>query len=111
MLEMALAHAPGTHTVEDVIDRIVSGDAQCWPLEDGSIIVTEIVCYSQCKHLNVWLAAGRRDVLYDMHPAVVEFARKHGCSHLTLTGRRGWMKAGLDKHGWSLSSITMSKPI
>ena len=56
-IEAALAHAHGTHTIDDVLKIIASGDAQFWAFKDAAI-VTEIIRYPQKTVLRFWLAGG-----------------------------------------------------
>ena len=66
----ALQYSGGTHTVDDVIERIMSGHLQLWPAERGCA-VTEIVVYPRKKVLHVFLAAGEMDqIIARCHPKI-----------------------------------------
>ena len=61
-IQDALEYAHGSHTLEDVYDAVVRGDAQFWPAEDAGL-VTEIVEYPQRRTLRFWLAGGNLKTL------------------------------------------------
>ena len=105
----ALAYAEGTHTVDDIVKMIVSGRLSWWPLEN-SFLITEIVLYPQTRHLNVFLAGGDLAEIKAQHDNLIEAARLAGCSAVTLSGRRGWVKA-LRDIGWAESHTTMFTPV
>ena len=64
-IDDALEYSGGTHTFEDVYDRILDGKLQLWPAERGCA-VTEIVVYPKKKVLHVFLAGGEMDQIIDM---------------------------------------------
>lgn len=105
-IEAALAYTEGTHTFDDIYWMIVSGRLVWWPLED-SFMVTEVVEYPQAKHYNVFLAGGDLRVIKAQQDKLVEAAKLAGCSELSLSGRRGWIKALYDL-GWKESHTTAS---
>ena len=55
--ERALAHAGGTHTVADVLDRVREHRAVCWPNGD-SVIVTEVIVSPRVRACNYWIVGG-----------------------------------------------------
>lgn len=92
LIDEALAHAGGTHTFEDVLDLILSGDMLFWPGEK-SCMVTEIVQYPRKRAMHVFLAAGDLDEIKAMEPDLRWFAKKLKCDGISLAGRRGWVRA------------------
>lgn len=95
----ALEYSGGTHTVDDVIDGIVSGHMQLWPAPRGCA-VTEIVSYPRKKVLHVFLAAGEMDQIVDMLESAKDWGRQQGCDAFTIAGRKGWKRV-LAKHGFN----------
>ena len=93
LLDEALAHCQGTHTLEDVRQGIAKGALQLW-IGERSVAVTELVNYPQRRVLNVFLAAGEHDDMAACMPGVEAFARGVGASALMMAGRvarrTGW---------------------
>lgn len=55
-------------------------------------MVTQCVEESNGRCLHVWLAGGDlRDIL-KLKPGVEAWGRAQGCSHVTLSGRKGWRR-------------------
>lgn len=108
-IQSALDYSGGTHTVDDVVDNVLTGRMQLWPAERGCA-VTEIVVYPQKKVLHVFLAAGEMDQLFDMIESAAEWARGQGCTAMTLAGRLGWQRA-MKPLGWEPKMIVMEREI
>lgn len=106
-IEDALEYGGGTHTYEDVVEMIIQGRMQLWPAEN-SCIVTEITVYPRKKVLHVFLGGGELNEILGMHESVVQWAKDHGCSSLTMTGRKGWVKA-LQHDGWKSQLVLLEK--
>jgi hypothetical protein len=104
-IEDTLARTYGTHTFDDLCIMVMQGRVRLWSLEN-SFIVTELVVYPQEKHMHVWLAGGDLDEIKAMQGVVLEVAKLEGCSKMTLSGRRGWIKAIADI-GWKEAHTSM----
>ena len=98
-LEAALKHSGGTHVFDDIVAGIRKGTMQLWPTPRGCLL-TEKVCYPRKKVLNIFLGGGDLDQILDMNDDVIKFAKLEGCTALTMTGRKGWVKPLL-KDGWT----------
>jgi hypothetical protein len=98
-LERALER-DGTHTVEDVIHRVNTGEAQWWGREDG-VAITELYCFPRKTYLNIWLTAGDMDACLALEPEIEVWARAKGCTELRANGRPGWT-ALCDRRGWQV---------
>lgn len=105
LIEAALEYAEGTHTFDDVVAMVLSGKLM-WSALPNSFIITEIVVYPQQKHLHGFLAGGDLSEIRDCQERLLDFARAAGCSTITLSGRRGWVKALFDL-GWKESHTTI----
>jgi hypothetical protein len=103
-LEAALAYAGGTHTVADVEDAIMRGDAQLWPAPH-SCIVTEIDRQPRQSILVFWIAAGVSAELEAMEPLVIAWGREQGCTKARMAGRKGWERSFLTDLGWARSGL------
>ena len=110
-VERALAYTGGTHTVDDVWDKIKEGNLQLW-VAPHSVMVTEIQSYPQCRVLHWFLAAGRMEELEAMYPTVLEWGKtEHQCTKASLAGRPGWARSFLSRDGWTTSHLVMTKEI
>jgi len=106
-IESALEYGGGTHLYEDIVKSIVAGEMQLWPAKD-SCLVTEITVYPQKKVLHVFLGGGDLQEILGMHSDVVQWAISQGCESLTMTGRKGWVKA-LKNDGWQAQLVLLEK--
>ena len=108
-LEKALVHSGATHTLRDVLDKIVSGDAQAWESE-GAVLITELRETPQMRVLHFWLAAGELEDVISLSEKVIEWGRGVGCKRASLSGRRGWEKV-LAPVGWTPELVLMGRNI
>tara|TARA_R100001377_G_C3112974_1_gene83266 strand:+ start:56 stop:415 length:360 start_codon:yes stop_codon:yes gene_type:complete len=104
-IESALEYSGNTHIYEDIVTAVIEGKMQLWPAEN-SCWVTEITVYPRKKVLHVFLAGGNLDEILDMHDSVVQWAKEQGCEGMTLTGRKGWVKA-LQHNGWKPQQLML----
>lgn len=96
-ISAALAYTGGTHTIEDVLALIESGRALLLAGE-RSAMVCEVATFPRMKSFHVWLAGGDLDELRNAADTqLVELARQCGCSQISITGRRGWVRALRDQ--------------
>jgi hypothetical protein len=109
-IEGALAHAKGTHAIEDVEAGVATGQFLLWP-GDRSAALTEIHQFPRARFLHVFLAGGDLNELRDqMVPMWRVYAKLKECSHLTICGRRGWERA-LKKQGWQADLVCLDLPV
>jgi hypothetical protein len=106
-IEDALEYSGGTHTFEDVKERILNGQLQLWPAERGCA-VTEIVVYPRKKVLHVFLAGGEMDQIVDMIDSATAWSKQQGCSSMTIAGRHGWARV-LGKYGYKPVMTVLAK--
>jgi hypothetical protein len=66
-------------------------EMQLWP-GINTALVTEIITYPRQKIINVFLAAGDMDEVIRILPFVEKHGKMEGCTHMTMTGRKGWEK-------------------
>jgi len=104
-IDAALLHAHGSHTLQDVLDIVVKGDAQFWPFDDAAI-VTEIIRYPQRTTLRFWLAGGNFETLAEAEPKLINWSKQFDCTSVEIVGRRGWVRA-LD--GYEATATIMAK--
>lgn len=97
-IEKALPYTHRTHQFNDLVGMVVRGQARMWTTANSFLLV-ERVEYPRAVHYHIFLAGGDLDELRGLHDEVIVAARMDGASALTLTGRRGWVRALID-WGW-----------
>ncbi len=108
-IEAALDYSGGTHDFDDIAASVRSGYMQFWPAPKGCAI-TEILTFPKRKIFHIFLAGGEKQQIVDMDESAVEFARREGCTGMTIAGRRGWARVLMNK-GWTEAFTTLSKDI
>jgi hypothetical protein len=90
-IRRALAHSGPTHSLSDVIAKVLAEQAQLWT-NGSSVIVTEVIEYPKLKRLHLWLAGGVEAELLPLLETAIEWGRAVGCQEVQLTGRMGWIR-------------------
>ena len=81
------------YNVDDVLKEVREGRAYLW-LGNSSIAVTTVIETPNGRRCNIWVAAGDMKELFEnIWPSVEGSARELGCKSISLTGRRGWVRA------------------
>ena len=107
-LEAALAHSHDTD-LETLWERVQAGEAQFWPAVDSAAL-TELD--STGRNLHIRLYGGTLARLREMLPSIEAFGRAHGCTGITLTGRRGWERTALARErGYNPIATLMRKDL
>lgn len=110
-IEAALAYADDSHTFEDIVAGVESGEMQYWP-GVKSVIITEIADVPQYRYLNFFLAGGDLAELEMMYPAIEAWGRSKGCVRAILTGRKGWERSFLtQREGWKYKLAVFEKSL
>lgn len=105
-LDAALGYAGGTHTLGDVLQAILAGEAHLHEAE-GAAIVTEVLVAPRNRTLNFWLATGELQAVVALSREVMERAKREwGCDKAVFLGRRGWAKA-LEAEGWTKEPMVL----
>ena len=91
LLLNALEYSNGTHSLEDVAMALNKDEMQFWP-GINTAIVTEIITYPKHKSIHVFLAAGDMNEVVRILSFVEKHGKLEGCTHMTMTGRKGWEK-------------------
>lgn len=109
LLIPAIARPPHTHTEDDVLVAIYSGNAVLWTTEcNRGAIVTEFITSPRLKTLHYWLVGGDMAAVLSLEPRIAEFARANGCAMTTASGRKGWPR--ILKH-WKESSFVIYREL
>lgn len=111
MLVDRALHLAGTHRVEDIHEGVACGRFQSWA-EGETTVVTELIETPLRKTCHFFLAEGTMAELRAMIPAILDWARMHGCTHASLVGREGWSRvAWLKDSGWAQEGIVMGRTL
>jgi hypothetical protein len=108
-IERSLVYTYGTHTFDDIVLMVMQGRVRLWTTP-GSFMLVEQVAYPQQVHHHIFLAGGVLEELVSLHEPVIAVAREAGACRLTITGRRGWVKA-LETWGWREAHTTVGLEI
>lgn len=109
-IKEAIAYAHGEFDLEHIYSELYAGNMQLWPCEDA-VIITQIIKYPKRSVLHVLLAGGDMEELEYMHNPIVAWARAHGCSAVSISGRPGWTKSFLKNYGFKQIQVQMIKEI
>lgn len=103
-LAIALEHAGGTHTIDDVDELIAAEMMQLWE-GPRSIAITEVIQYPRVKACRIFAVAGDMGELWSLlEPAIARWAKDHGCARLEGFGRMGWQRVA-PKHGYDQGRV------
>jgi len=87
----ALEYDP-SYSVPDVLKEVSDMRAELW-LGEGSLVVTNVIDKPQVRQFHIWIAAGDlSELMDDIYPIIEARAREYGCTVMTISGRRGWIR-------------------
>ena len=109
MLVEALNHSGGSHTFQNIVDSVQQEVMQFWPMEK-SCLVTEVINYPNLKTLHIFLAGGDLQEIKSIDNTLEFLCQEIGADYISLSGRRGWIKALADI-GYELSHVTLAKKV
>tara|TARA_R110000824_G_scaffold275258_3_gene463958 strand:- start:511 stop:918 length:408 start_codon:yes stop_codon:yes gene_type:complete len=109
MLQEALAYSGNSHTFQHIVDRVEMQSMQFWPMEK-SCLVTEYIKYPKFNTLHIFLAGGDLEEIKSIDPTLQILCRKVGAKYISLSGRRGWVKALADLD-YEVSHVTLAKEV
>ena len=109
MLVEALNHSGGSHTFQNIVDAVQQEVMQFWPMEK-SCLVTEVINYPNLKTLHIFLAGGDLEEIKSIDSTLEFLCQEIGADYISLSGRRGWIKALADI-GYELSHVTLAKKV
>jgi hypothetical protein len=89
LLSKGLRHGGGTHSVEDVIASLQSGELQAFHNDDG-MIMTMVADYPQKKVLEMFMALGNQDAISSLFDKeVVNYGQEIGADYVRAIVRPG----------------------
>ena len=91
----AMVYSAGESNIEDILGKLIAGDAQCWCVVDDednvlSISVTEVIRYQRKVSLHIITFTGDWELTKHLHPVWEEFAKQAGCDTVVAWCRAGW---------------------
>ena len=94
-VDVSMSFSSGERTVEQLLELLYEGKAQCWCVIDGESIVnvatTEILEYPNKKVLHIITSTGVDWEHHKQeHKHLEDFASMLGCQSISVWGRRGW---------------------
>lgn len=92
-IKKALPYLNGEMTEQDLMNQVIDGTLQLWPLDDGFIITSE-EAHEQCKHLCIVLVGGDWSQISNMLQAIKEFGKEKHCTNLITYSRLGFLRSG-----------------
>ena len=98
------------HTFDDCIRMLHSGEAHIFQSDHGCWIV-QIVESKLVKSCHVWVVAGELPGVLDLEPLVEAFARENGCTIMTSICRYGYGKRIAKERNWTITGLSVEKPI
>lgn len=105
----ALKHGGNTHTLQDVLDGLLTGKYQLFENDDG-VCVTEIIDAPKARYLHCWIVAGRLPGVMQLQEVVERHALTNSCKFMSTAARTGW-KTVLPHYGWKQSKIVFVKEL
>jgi hypothetical protein len=83
---------------EDILNLIMDRKLQLFVVEEDnqliSVVITEVLVYPRCKELNVFMWCGEMHNGWEDHfEQLALWAKAMGCSTMSATARRGFLKA------------------
>lgn len=109
VLGKALPYTGGTHELGDIGDMVADGSLQLWAGE-ASAALTELQEFPRMSVCHIFLAAGEKEELHDILEEIEAWAWTRGCSRITITGRKGWVRDLADR-GFTESAVHLAKEI
>lgn len=106
----ALGYTGGTHTLENVRQKIADGLLQFWPAANSCLITELYDAPSGLRVLHFFLGAGTLEEIKPFYRIVLDWGRSQGCSIASFTGRAGWERTFLTKEdGWRPTATHFTK--
>ena len=104
-IEAALSYANGSHTFDDVVKKILTGEVHFFSYPDCFVIM-QVILYPQYKTYHCFLAGGNQKALDKVLDEMTANAKHFDCRYLSLSGRHGWVRR-LKTRGWQHTFSTM----
>lgn len=102
-IENALRRGNSRHTLQDILDAVLSGKMQLW-LSERACVVTSVGDYPRERVLSIMWAAGDLADIKNYLPDLKAWAREKGCQSIEVpNARKGWSKV----FGWKETGVRL----
>lgn len=93
----AMKHSTGESTLEDILAKLLSGQALCWMWTDNedkpiTLAVTEVIQYGRKKVCHLITTTGDWRAAHEGHDIIEDYANSIGCDSIMVWGRAGWSR-------------------
>lgn len=106
----AQAMDPDFHRIEELDAKVADGSALFW-FTDTSAIAGEVQRFPGALVLHCLCATGdMAEIVNELAPRAEEWAKRAGCSHVTVESREGWARV-LKSRGYGIHTITLGKAL
>lgn len=111
-IELALTQFDTGWGPTDILEKILTRDAQLWVIPGRASVVTQIEVYPAHKVLLVLLVGGEgvTDWFEEMMDTLEEFGRSMGCKYVDAHGRPGWERVGKSR-GYEKALVIVRKKL
>ena len=104
-IEDACSRGLGTHSFDDVVAQLMSGDYHI--MEEGDCFwIAQVQQYPRVKLYHVFISGGKLSAVKAAIPKMRDAARAAGAAKLTMAGRVGWKRI-FEPLGAKTTQITM----
>lgn len=111
LLMAANQYGDGRHGEDELIQGLLAHDYMLWTSANSAIVFQIVVTEASArKDLIVFMAGGDLQEIHEAEPALCDFARGIGCTHIQTVGRKGWERA-LVQQGYQFASVTLIKQL
>jgi hypothetical protein len=109
LIKKALHYAGDYDDWEDILGGLTDGRYQIFENAGGSVI-TQVVHRPRKNYLNCFIVGGRMPDVFDLVPAMQDYARLNDCDSIQSAGRRGWERV-IPQLGWKITGTTFRKEL
>ena len=101
----ALRRSGSTHTLDDVVSALQSGQMQSF-WSESAIVITEVVATPRRNFVSVFLVAGDLEGVMGLHDKVCDWALSNGYDFSRISVRPGFARL-LQQRGWKKRQVVM----
>lgn len=116
-VDKALTHGAGTTCSYELLKQCLARQAQCWITKDefgmiGGVAIIRIEHFDSYSNLVIVAATMENYALIreEFLSKMEELAKAADCKHVSIHGRRGWMRE-LSKYGYKEPYVTIMKEV
>ena len=108
-IKEALEYDVQSFTIEEIEERVASGDYQLWEAENSAMVTSGVNLQSGGIGVQVLAAGGNLDEIKGLLDVVEQEARESGCEILTTVGRKGWRHTAKELGWLDVASIYVKR--